>query len=699
MRRAVSWSFALGMLCASPCAWAGGTRAFELAGYPELDNGELDGTVLTSRGEVALGLEANRLATEGIGMVWSSAVDEKGTVYLGTGLDGAIYRVEQGKAVLVAQTGQLVVTSLVFDAKGDLLAATLPEPTVWRIEKPASIRPGKPVVAKSFAKLPKDVKHLWALYYSKAKRTLYVGTGPLGQLFAIGADGAAHVYADTKEEHVLSLAESGGSLLAGTSPGALLLRVDGPGKMLALADYDATEIKAIALRGKDIYVAVNKFKTPPALPSKASVDSSSKSSSRQEPGEGRIAWLSEGGRNEELWADTKSHVLALALVGERVLAGLAMGGRVVSVDRERIVRTELDLEEREVMSLSVFKDALVAVGTGDAGNVYRVEPARAAEATYLAAPLDAERVARFGRLRWSSRGQLAVSTRTGNTVVPDDSWSDYTPVRRSGDEVKSPAARYLQVRFSWAPDSKAILESCELWFRPVNERAVITAIGTGSPFPEPRKIGDSDSRVSKRTVTLTTFNQNENIVELTWKVDNLDGDTLRYHLWYRAVGQTLWRPILRESDVHLSTKLKWDVQAVPEGKYQVRVAADDSPDNEPKDVLRDEMVSVPFIIDNQPPRVDGLVCDGRTLRGRAIDGFSEIAALEYAVDNEPWMPVAPSDAIFDETTEEFSFAFPAPLLPGPHAVAVRAYDRAGNSGTAELHMDVATVASKRPKAR
>jgi hypothetical protein len=697
MNKVSSWLLATVMICSLSQAWAGGTRAFELAGYAELDKGELKGTVLTSRGEVTLGLEANRLSADGIGMVWSSVVDNKGVVYLGTGLDGGIYRVEKGKAVLVAQTGQLVVTSLAFDDRGALLAATLPEPTLWRIENPAAIPAGKPVTAKAFAKLPEDVKHIWALLYSKARRTIYAGTGPLGQVFAIGLDGRAHVYADTKEDHVLSLAESDRSLLLGTSPGAMLFKVDGPGQMLALADFDATEVKAIAVRDKDIYVAVNKFKIPPTVPIKTGSDNSTKSASRGEPGEGRIVLVSQEGRIEELWSEPKSHVLALVIAHNRAMAGLAMGGRVVSVDREQVVRTELDLEEREVMSLAVRDGAVVLAGTGDAGNVYTVEPARPAEATYLAPPLDAERVARFGRLRWSSRGQIAVATRSGNTVVPDSSWSDFSPVRRSGEKVDSPAARYLQVRFSWAPDPKAVLESCELWYRPVNERALITSIETGSPFPEPKKAGDSEDLVSKRTVALTSFTRNEGIVELTWKVNNPDSDTLRYRLWYRGVGKDIWRPILKESVVHLTTRLKWDVQAIPEGKYQVRIEADDSLDNEPGDVLRHKMVSVPFIIDNQPPRVEGLTCDGRRVSGRAVDGFSEIAALEYAVNTDPWMPAAPTDAIFDDLVEEFSFELPSPLGPGTHAVAVRAYDRAGNSGTAELHVDISSSGAK-PKA-
>ena len=46
------------------------------------------------------------------------------------------------------------------------------------------------------------------------------------------------------------------------------------------------------------------------------------------------------------------------------------------------------------------------------------------------------------------------------------------------------------------------------------------------------------------------------------------------------------------------------------------------------------------------------------------------------------------DRIFDESKEAFSFVLPADLGPGPHAVAVRAYDRGGNTGVGELFIEL-----------
>jgi hypothetical protein len=178
------------------------------------------------------------------------------------------------------------------------------------------------------------------------------------------------------------------------------------------------------------------------------------------------------------------------------------------------------------------------------------------------------------------------------------------------------------------------------------------------------------------------------VLNLSWDVTNEDDDTLRYRLWYRALGKSLWRPILREDDVLTVNRLAWNTASVPEGRYQIRVRADDSPDNDAEQVLHDELISVPVLVDNHQPMVKGLAFKGGVVVGVAKDNFSAIAAVEFAVDTGPWIPSEAADGLFDETEEAFELTFEKDIEPGPHAVGVRVYDRAGNMGTAEIHVDL-----------
>lgn len=72
-----------------------------------------------------------------------------------------------------------------------------------------------------------------------------------------------------------------------------------------------------------------------------------------------------------------------------------------------------------------------------------------AQGTYLSPIVNANIAARWTRLTYSGRTPsgtaVIVETRTGDTAVPDSSWSTWTPVGASG-AISSPQARYLQFR-------------------------------------------------------------------------------------------------------------------------------------------------------------------------------------------------------------------------------------------------------------
>jgi hypothetical protein len=63
--------------------------------------------------------------------------------------------------------------------------------------------------------------------------------------------------------------------------------------------------------------------------------------------------------------------------------------------------------------------------------------------------LDARVMADWDRAFWTAstpaRTGLTVSVRTGSTAVPDASWSDWTPLARSGARVRG-ASRLIQYR-------------------------------------------------------------------------------------------------------------------------------------------------------------------------------------------------------------------------------------------------------------
>ena len=71
------------------------------------------------------------------------------------------------------------------------------------------------------------------------------------------------------------------------------------------------------------------------------------------------------------------------------------------------------------------------------------------------------------------------------------------------------------------------------------------------------------------------------------------------------------------------------------------------------------------------------------ISGRARDTGSNITEIEFAVDGGDWQLVPPSDGIFDDRVEPFTFRLPT-LPAGPHTVTVRTWDSADNVGAAAI---------------
>ena len=171
------------------------------------------------------------------------------------------------------------------------------------------------------------------------------------------------------------------------------------------------------------------------------------------------------------------------------------------------------------------------------------------------------------------------------------------------------------------------------------------------------------------------------MVHVTWKVDNPDNDELRYRVQFHREGQPRWLDATTPDDVLTKSELDWDTSSLPEGKYRVRVDASDELANPPGDTTHFALETAPVLVDNTPPVVQGDRDAGHRLRAEVVDGLGPIARVEVAVDGRTeWRPVAPADGIFDTADETIDTDL-TPLLPpspGPHVVAVRAYDAAGN---------------------
>ena len=659
-------------------ARAVGTRTFELDTLEKLSGGDLSGVSVGSDGVVRAGWTLGKVALpEGTGTTATCALElSDGTVLVGTGPSsgGKVVRISGDQASVFADTHESAVSALAVDKAGVVYAAT----TSNRIYK---VSQGK---AEVFARLA-DVEAVFALVTDPRSGQLYAGTGSEGKVMRVAAGDASTVYFKTNEPFVVSLAAGDdGVVYAGTSGKGLLYRITAAGRASVLYDFHSEDVHAIALgAGHTLWAIANEDSGTSASSktttthhtSSARSPAGPSSETPGKPGKGALWRFDAQGRPERMMHHDEFHYVSLALDDAGVpFVGTGAEGRVYSVSDAHEVTLVADTDSRQIGALDVSGRIRFAIGS-DPGSFHRVLAVGGADAVWTSKPLDAGLRARFGHLRWRGTGSLEVSTRSGDTLTPDTTWTAWSAPVTDGGPTASPAARFIQVR-ARLRDAAATITDVSLPFVTENLRAVVTEVTAGNHGAKDKADKDHEVPASGGDPP-----HHDAVVHVHWHVDNPDNDALRYRVQFHREGQTRWIDATTQDDVLTRPDLDWDTASLPEGKYRVKVDASDELANPPGDTTHFAMETAPVLVDNTPPSFKTIAVQGRRLRAEVVDGLGPIVRVEIAIDGRTdWRPIAPTDGIFD-TADETIDADLAPLLPasaGPHIVGVRAYDAAGN---------------------
>lgn len=669
------------------------TRSFVLDSQKVLSEGKLDGAAVYSNGTVVRGVQADRIALPGVEVARSMLTTKDGRTFIGTGNEGKVYLLTGGDVRPFAETGELLVTSLVQGPGGVLYAATLPNGKIMAIDDKGAV--------STFCALP-QTEHVWALVYAAKSGTLYAATGPEGKVFSIDRKGKPSVYLDTDAEHVMALvADRDGTLYAGTSDTALLLRLRGPGKADVVHDFEGNEVTAIDVRDGVLAVGANLFPKAPAskapkvngkntdskesqhdTPTPTPVRAKPKST-RPKPGKGQLWRIERDGSARPLFDSDKGHLTAVQWgPDDTIYAATGQDGLIYRVGPDGHYALWLDVDERQVLAMDLTSSQPRFV-TGDAGAIYRVGSGDGREALWTSKVLDASVEAQWGQLVWRGRGGLSFQTRSGNTEQPDDSWSDWSSVMRTPGPVRSAGARFLQLRAHVGKD--AVLFATTAYYLPRNQPPVVASVSVAPKSTQKRATTSSRSKSSTSSKS-SASSRAGSVYTVRYQVANPDADSMRYRVSYQREGSAVWRPMLHEHEVLTASSYDWETDGVADGFYRVRVEASDELANPEGRAEKHSAESEPVRIDNHPPLVEALAYAKGKLTGRARDSLGPVTRLEYKLDAEDWKLLFPDDALLDTATERFALDLPLPA--GTHAVAVRATDARGNVGSAEVEVVV-----------
>jgi len=729
-------AFPASTFAVSPILWT-------LETFDDFEKGKPDGAAVAAGGELVLAPALRPLKIPAIEQasepfLWSQAVDSKGTLYVGGGNGGKIYRVPKGaQGSLYYETGDLAVHALAVDKNDVVYAATLPQGKIYRITGEAK---GEVYYA------PED-RYLWALAFSP-RGELFAATGERGIVYRVAAKGKAEIFFDSEEFHIVSLAfDQGGNLLAGTDGKGLLYRIAPDGKATVLYDSRLREMNAIVVDPKGVVYAAaigtegeppappppqmqppaQERETPPAkgsLPPQVvipgvesgttatvTVTASATGAPSVAPGpapKSEVYRIDPDGTVTTLWSSPSEVVYSLALdASGRPLAGTGEPGRVRVLLGSQQSTLLAKLPESQVTSLVSGQGQQIFAASSNVGRVYLLDTATGEAGTYLSPTCDAQTISKWGRISWRASvpggARVEVATRSGNSGVPDSTWSEWSTAYPSpdGSAVASPPARFLQWRARLArPGGGAgpSLQAVSVAYLQANLPPALKRVSVEPPGvvrerlpyaaePDPQDLAFTGIRVNPDTGALTS--QPPQLPEkrvfvrgmraLDWDAEDPNGDVLVFDLSFKGEGETAWKPLakgLRDS------YFAFDSAQVPDGLYRVRIEASDAPSNPSGQARTASQVSDPFLVDNTPPSVQ--VTARRTgkdvtVEASATDTPGPIARAEYSLDGGRFVTVAPIDGVSDSRSETYSIPLPS-LRAGEHTVIVKVTDLLGNTG-------------------
>jgi sugar lactone lactonase YvrE len=726
-------------------AQAQGTHLWTQSRFEEFEKGTPQGIAIGSDGQLREGPTLSAVLTTPSTYVWSVAVDQHGTAYLGTGSPATVLRVgADGKAFTLFETKDLSVQVVRIGPDGALYAATMPSGKVYRLNPAASAKQddASATVVFDAAKAdgaagadgkPASSHYIWDMTFDKAGR-LYIATGGPAAVYRVDPAKPANKpeeFFKSDEQHIRALAwDAKGNLIAGSDGSGLVYRINPEGKGYVLFDAPRREVTSVAVAADGtIYAASvgDKGHNPlPPLPVQGvgtitftivqpgSMQAVNASTSA--PGGTEIYALKEGQAPRELWSSKDDVVYALAARPDGLLAFSGNRGHVFQIQPDGSYADIAHLEAQQGLCMDAEAGNEVLVGTGNTGKLYRLG-AGASTHEYASDVLDAGALARFGRVEVEP-GSAAYElwTRTGNVEQPVRGWSDWQPVKNG--EVASPAGRFLQ--WKAVLHAGGVVGSVGVNYLPVNAAPVVddlmvvpgarvSAQSTAGSQPATVSIafpsaadGSSTSPDSSASTPLQAT-KDRTAVTVRWAAHDDNGDDLVYSLYLRGDGEHVWRLL---KDKLTDKAYSFDATLIPDGGYQIKVVASDAPSHNPGEALTGMKISDRFVVDTTPPVVSGLTVTEEAancpqapcanpvrVTFAADDVTSPIAHAEYSLDAGPWQYIEPVGGLSDSNREQYDIHIPATAFrvkTGEHLFTVRVYDRYENVGVAKTVFGSAT---------
>jgi hypothetical protein len=669
-----------------------------------------------------------------------------GSIYAATLPSGKVYKLKPGAAAKQTDSDATVVFDASSVAEKGKDAKPAPKPAADK-QKDSSDKDKDKAASDTDKSADKDdddkpetKRYIWDMTFDSSGR-LYIATGGPAAIYRVDpakTDQAPQEFFKSDEQHIRVLAwDAKGNLIAGTDGTGLVYRISPEGKGYVMFEAPRREIPALTITADGtIFAASVGDKTHNPLPPLPVQGAGMVTVTVVQPGSLQVANASasapdgtdiyaieEGQAPRKVWSGKDEVVYGLVARTDGVLAITGNRGRIFRIQSNGNFADVGHIEAQQGLCLAASSDPKgdILIGTGNTGKLVRFGVEGQHE--FASDVLDAGALARFGRIEVQpgSTG-FDLFTRSGNIEQPARGWTDWQPV--ASNSVASPAGRFLQ----WKAVLRAggSLSGVGVNYLPVNATPVVDdiVVVTGARLnpqaqgvPQPATVNIQFPVSPQNGVVVFDANSANNNpitafkdrtgVTARWAAHDDNGDDLTYSLYLRGDGEHAWRLL---KDNITDKAYSFDQTLLPDGGYQLKVVASDSPSHTPGDALTGDKVSDRFEIDTTAPNVtnlkatsDAVPCAHAPCTSPAHvtfdaeDAMSPVAHAEYSLDAGPWQYIEPVGGLSDARHEHYDFTIPASAFEGKSGeqlLTVRVYDRHDNVGLAKTLFEAASSPAK-----
>ena len=567
--------------------------------------------------------------------IFAIAVDADGNIYLGTGPQGKIYRLDPRgqKARVVYDCQDKNILSLAIGQDGSVYAGSDGRGLVYKIDP--------------------DTESATVLYDSEQPE--------ITALLSVGDSetDAALYAAATSAEIVQTQTQFAASSYGGYSTGR--------------TEAKAEEEKSSGENEGDLKLEIANTKKPASTKPPSGPPPISKGAKPSQAS--HIYEITKDGFVTDVFGQAVVFFCLVEQDGE-LLAGTGNSAKLFSIDpalEQQAVVYE-DEQAAQITAIAVA-GADAYLGTANPAKLVKLSSGFAAEGMYISDLIDAGQPAKWGKLQLEAdipEGcQVLVTSRSGNVKdVNDPTFSQWSePVKATEPiQLRCPLGRFCQY--------KLILQS-----RDGSKSPLIREIAVASTVPN--RAPKVESVVVSRVATAA----NQGSFKISYVTLDINGDKLIYKIDFRKLGRAGWIELKDELE---ATSFEWDGRTVEDGRYEVRVTASDERSNTVTTRLFNSRVSEPVVVDNSGPTVtdfettSALENGGRykVFKIEVSDEHSAIGKLEYTIDsNTDWISTVPDDLVYDTTDENFTVRVDKEkkLPEGDHVLTIRVSDAVGNT--------------------